>query len=224
MIATITRQRVGTVERALQIFMKLGIVKPLQNGDLYMSSIELLIGQSSTEGERKRRARLALQEQRALPETVADKRPLEIDIELEIKREGELKKGQTGHAYDLERRVRLHQSGIDRRILESAESYRQLRESICTDDHSGRGLALYKRKSVIDGAEDLTYEDGSHAYILNAAFTALNMSEPALEDIKSNKGKVERLMTLAAKLKDERWIGQQEGIKKGTSDTKTGIV
>ena len=53
MIATITRQQVGTVERALQIFMKLGLVEPLQNGALYMSNIELLIGQSSTEGERK---------------------------------------------------------------------------------------------------------------------------------------------------------------------------
>ena len=62
MIATITRQQVGTVERALQIFMKLGLVEPLQNGALYMSNIELLIGQSSTEGERKRRARLALRQ------------------------------------------------------------------------------------------------------------------------------------------------------------------
>ncbi len=99
MIATITRQQVGTVERALQIFMKLGLVEPLQNGALYMSNIELLIGQSSTEGERKRRARRALQEQKALPEAVADICPpeieKEIDIELEIKREGEIKNGQT---------------------------------------------------------------------------------------------------------------------------------
>ena len=104
MIATITRQQVGTVERALQIFMKMGLVEPLQNGALYMSNIELLIGQSSTEGERKRRARRALQEQKALPEAVADKRPpeieieKEIDIELEIKREGEIKTGQTARA------------------------------------------------------------------------------------------------------------------------------
>ncbi len=55
MIATITRQQVGTVERALQ-------------------------------------------EQKALPEAVADKRPPEIDIELEIKREGEIKTGQTAPA------------------------------------------------------------------------------------------------------------------------------
>ena len=32
MISTITRQQVGTVERALQIFMKLGLVEPLPSG------------------------------------------------------------------------------------------------------------------------------------------------------------------------------------------------
>ena len=54
MIATITRQQMGTVERALQIFLKLGLVEVLDSGTYYMSNIELLIGQSSTEAERKR--------------------------------------------------------------------------------------------------------------------------------------------------------------------------
>ena len=49
MIATITRQQIGTVERALQIFLKLGLVEVLDSGTFYMSNIELLIGQSSTE-------------------------------------------------------------------------------------------------------------------------------------------------------------------------------
>ena len=161
---------------------------------------------------------------------------------------------QTGSAYDLERRIRYYQSSLDRRTLEVSERYRDLKSSyvifVCTDDYYGRGLALYKRKSVIDGAEDLAYKDGSHAYILNAAFTTPNTNEPALEflryvnaryrrlaidisgsdyltqidraveDIKSDKGKVERLMTLAAKLKDERWIGRQEG----AHDAHVGMV
>ena len=92
MIATITRQQVGTVERALQIFLKLGLVEPLQNGALYMSNIELLIGQSSTEGERKRRARLELQ--KALPKHGADKcPPYQADIcppEIEIEKEASI--------------------------------------------------------------------------------------------------------------------------------------
>ena len=94
MIATITRQQIGTVERALQIFLKLGLVEVLDSGTFYMSNIELLIGQSSTEAERKRAARLqnkALSAPRTNGGHLSDIRPPEIEIELEkeieIKRE-----------------------------------------------------------------------------------------------------------------------------------------
>ena len=53
MIATITRQQIGTVERALQIFLKLGLVEVLDSGTFYMSNIELLIGQSLHRGRAK---------------------------------------------------------------------------------------------------------------------------------------------------------------------------
>ena len=108
MIATITRQQIGTVERALQIFLKLGLVEVLDSGTFYMSNIELLIGQSSTEAERKRAARLqnkALSVLRTSGGHLSDIRPPEIEIELEkereIKREikREIEKGHPAHAY-----------------------------------------------------------------------------------------------------------------------------
>ena len=108
MIATITRQQIGTVERALQIFLKLGLVEVLDSGTFYMSNIELLIGQSSTEAERKRAARLqnkALSALRTSGGHLSDIRPPEIEIELEkereIKREikREIEKGHPAHAY-----------------------------------------------------------------------------------------------------------------------------
>ena len=156
---------------------------------------------------------------------------------------------QTGSAYDLERRIRYYQSSLDRRTLEVSERYRDLKSSyvifVCTEDYYKRGLALYKRKSVIDGAEDIVYDDGSHAYILNAQFTEPNLSESALEflryinakknklsfdvsgneyltridraveDIKSDDRKVERFMTLAAKLEDVRIDARREGFEAG---------
>ena len=82
MIATITRQQIGTVERALQIFLKLGLVEVLHSGTFYMSNIELLIGQSSTEAERKRAARLqnkALSAPRTNGGHLSDIRPPEIE-------------------------------------------------------------------------------------------------------------------------------------------------
>ena len=101
MIATLTRQQVGTVERALGIFQQLGLVEQLHGGLLYMTDIELMIGQSSTEAERKRAARLA---NKALPPPrtngghLSDIRPPELEIkkeiDIEIEKEGERKTGQ----------------------------------------------------------------------------------------------------------------------------------
>ena len=97
MIATITRQQIGTVERALQIFLKLGLVEVLDSGTFYMSNIELLIGQSSTEAERKRAARLqnkALSAPRTNGGHLSDIRLPEIEIELE--KEIEIKRDREG--------------------------------------------------------------------------------------------------------------------------------
>ncbi len=90
-IATCTRHQTGTVERAIQIFMELGFVEMLNDGAMYMSDIQLLIGQSSTEGERKKRERMRLQEKNLLPAQVdicppiseVNKSPSILEIELE---------------------------------------------------------------------------------------------------------------------------------------------
>ena len=107
MIAVITRHQVGTVERALQISQKLGLVEEMANGAFYMSNIELLIGQSSTEAERKRRARYAIQG--LLPDPnggqAADKcrdicpPEIELEKEIEIKKEREIEKGHAAPAF-----------------------------------------------------------------------------------------------------------------------------
>ena len=104
MIATLTRHQIGTVERALEIFRQLGLVEQLDSGAFYMTDIELMIGQSSTEAERKRAARLenkALLPPRTKGGHLSDIRPPEIEIELEkeieIKREIEKVRPETGH-------------------------------------------------------------------------------------------------------------------------------
>ena len=102
MIATITRQQIGTVERALQIFLKLGLVEVLDSGTFYMSNIELLIGQSSTEAERKRAARFqnkALSTSRTNGGHLSDIRPPEIELEKEIEIKREIEKGQPARTY-----------------------------------------------------------------------------------------------------------------------------
>ena len=71
-IATFTRHQVGTVERALKVFLEFGLVEVLTDGAYYMADIQLLIGQSSTEGERKKKERMRLKRQKLLPSGEAD--------------------------------------------------------------------------------------------------------------------------------------------------------
>ena len=102
MIATLTRHQIGTVERALEIFRQLGLVEQLDSGAFYMTDIELMIGQSSTEAERKRAARLenkVLLPPRTKGGHLSDIRPPEIELEkeIEIKREIEKVRPETGH-------------------------------------------------------------------------------------------------------------------------------
>ncbi len=57
MVATITNHQVGTVEKAMKVLEQMGFIEILDNGAIYMSDIQNFIGQSSNEGDRKRRYR-----------------------------------------------------------------------------------------------------------------------------------------------------------------------
>ena len=109
-IATCTRHQIGTVERALKIFLQLGLIEILTDGAYYMTDIQLLIGQSSTEGERKKRERSRLQLQKLLPSGVLDICPpaqvdkcphileRDKDIEIDIEKDRELESGRAAPA------------------------------------------------------------------------------------------------------------------------------
>lgn len=185
MIATITRQQVGTVERALQIFMKLGLVEPLPSGALYMSNIELLIGQSSTEGERKRRARLALQEQKALPKAGADKCPpyqadicppeIEIkkEIDIELEKEGELKGQAPARRYGRYNNVFLSDTELDELKAELPDKWEYYIDRLSTHiaskgtKYRSHAATIYKwaqedeaKKPPKKGIPDYTFKEG----------------------------------------------------------------
>lgn len=69
MLATITRQQVGTVERALRIFVDMGLIEIMDSGAIYMMDIQSYIGKSSTEADRVREYRKRINaEKKMLPE------------------------------------------------------------------------------------------------------------------------------------------------------------
>lgn len=95
---------------------------------------------------------------------------------------------QTTNQRDLERRSRYYQQKIDARTLRKGTNYKNLPDSyvifVCTFDYFNRGLALYRKKSVIEDCPDVEYNDGSHVIFLNSEFTANNASHPIGEFLK----------------------------------------
>lgn len=69
-LATITRHSVGVVEKALDIFEQLGLIEILDNGAIYMMDIQLFIGKSSTESDRKREYRSRINNEKRLLESI----------------------------------------------------------------------------------------------------------------------------------------------------------
>ena len=175
MIATITHQQVGTVERALRLFMELGLVEVLNDGAFYMSNIELLIGHSSTEGERKRRARMELQK---IPQAIADICPPEIEIKKEIdiesEKERELYTGQaTPAVYGRYKNIYLTDTELSELQAELPDTWdfyiNRLSEYMASkgktyDNHAAtirRWAASDTEKAAVQGVSTLTCKEGT---------------------------------------------------------------
>ena len=111
-IATCTRHQIGTVERALKVFIEFGLVEILTDGAYYMADIQLLIGQSSTEGERKKKERMRLKRQNLLPSGQTDICPPEIR----------------------DKRLDIRDKSIENRESESARAYGRYQNVFLTDE------------------------------------------------------------------------------------------
>lgn len=89
MIATVTHHPVETVQKALDIFQKLGLIEILDSGVIYMLNIQEFIGESSTEADRIRAYRQRIAQEKDVQ--MYDKRTPEIEIEIEKEKETERK-------------------------------------------------------------------------------------------------------------------------------------
>ena len=91
MIATVTRHQIGTVEKALEMFKQLGLIDVLDSGTIYMSDIQLFVGKSSTEGDRKREERMKIKaEINPVIGQMSDKHPREKELEIDREKDREL--------------------------------------------------------------------------------------------------------------------------------------
>ena len=179
MIATLTHQQIGTVERALQIYLKLGLMEMLLDGCYYMSNIELLIGKSSTEGERKKQARLALQAQKDgrqmsghLSAICPPEIELEKKIELEIEREIEKDQGQPARPLGRYQNVMLNDQELSELQSELSTSWSYYVEKL-SEYMASTGRQYQSHAATIRrwAAEDMRRQSPQRDYSVKAGDT-----------------------------------------------------
>ena len=141
-------------------------------------------------------------------------------------------------------RIRFYQGTMDRRTLETSKDYRELPDSfiifVCDFDYFGGGLAVYKRKTILEECENIPYEDGSHVYVLNSRYREGNADPaileflrcirendvdygyeselmravcPAIKDIRSDEKKEASYVTMQMYMADEKRVAYEEGVK-----------
>jgi predicted phage replisome organizer len=157
MIASITRHQIGTVQRALEIFKKMGLIEVLDNGAIYMLNIQQYIGKSSDEADRKREYRQRIEaEKKALLKgedkcptnvrEISDKRvayiDTYIDTDIELKKDTDIDTEKKGIKQSLPPK---HKNGTYQNVLLSDKEIEKLDEELGPD----------KAKAVIDNFSEL---------------------------------------------------------------------
>lgn len=94
MLSTITRQPVGVIEKALNIFQELKLIEILDNGAIYMLDIQNFIGKTTTEADRQREYQAKIFKEKNLVRNltgnlreISEKSTPEIEIEKSNRRE-----------------------------------------------------------------------------------------------------------------------------------------
>ena len=148
------------------------------------------------------------------------------------------------------KRIRYYQGTIDRHNLKKGEHYSKLPQTfiimICTEDLFGCGYALYRRKVIMEGCPEIDYDDGSHVFILNTAYTIPNADEtileflrcirnndinpdgyrsqlmkeicPTIEEVRRDPGKEAEYMTWQTKMMDIAYYAEEKGREEGREE------
>lgn len=119
MLSTVLRMNIDTVKTGLEVLQKFQLVEILDNGTIYMSDLQALIGQSSTEGERVKayRERIKGIECTKNVQTYENRTPeLDIDIDIELDKEKKSKN------------IEKHKYGEYKHILLTDSEYQKLCE------------------------------------------------------------------------------------------------
>lgn len=128
-LSQVTRHSVGDVEKAIKVFKELDLIEILDNGAIYMLDIQNFIGESSTEGDRKRLYRKKIEQEKQsllgmgqMSGQMSDNRPPEIEIEIEK----EIEK-------DIDKKLKKNKYGEFNNVLLTKQELEKLKEKYPND-------------------------------------------------------------------------------------------
>ena len=135
MIASVTGHQVGTVERALEIFKKMGFIEVLDNGAIYMLEIQNFIGESTTKADRQREYDRRISAEKKSVRNLEDSGKISYpEIEIDIEKDIEIEKD-------------IDKTSADAEAISPAEVVK-LFNQICISYPQVRALSEARKKTI----------------------------------------------------------------------------
>lgn len=196
-LGKITSTDTDTVRVAMDIFTKIGLIQILENGEIFLSQLQNMVGSETKWAEKKRLQRQKKSEDNVL--LLSGQCPIEIDIEKEIENrdkiiEIEKVSNYIGTEENLKQFIRLYEQNIGLINGISGEWLKEMSETI--------DYRLFKRAIEIStdkGKCNLGYIKGIIKQWLDVNITTLEQleayklqQEKSKKDVKSDVGRRER--------------------------------
>lgn len=177
-LATLVGHQVGTVEKALDVFKKLGLVEILDNGAIYMMDIQNYIGKSSTEADRQRAYYNRVKAEKDMIEGAQDETVPALPEEQEAEDKPEPKSNRAINSYsvDFEEFWAIYPRKADK-----AQAYKKYKARL-EDGYSHEQLCQAARNYAEQCRRDRTEEK----YIKHGK-TFLGESTPFLDYLQKNE-------------------------------------
>ena len=158
-LAEITKTAPDTVIVAMELLQKIGLVKTLENGELYITQLENMIGSQSLGAFKKQQQRRGNQLLIAGSGQCADICPPEIEIEKEKEIEVDKKKERKRAASGYDDIINSYTSNEE--LKQALYEFIKMRKLI------KKPLTDYALKRIISKLDSMTADDGRKVAILN---------------------------------------------------------
>lgn len=176
-LATLTGHQVGTVEKALDVFKRLGLIEVLDNGAIYMMDIQNFIGQSSSEADRQREYYNRMKaEKDALADPRTPKALPEAPVETPAPAESKSNKAIKGYTSDFEEFWLIYPRKVDK--AQAYKKYKARLEDGFSHEQLCEAAKNYAAQCKRDRTEDKYIKHGK---------TFLGESTPFLDYLPKEK-------------------------------------